>query len=118
MGLSERILEIIKDNHLNQKEFAKSLNVTQGFISRLLKDGTGLSNSTAMLIEKIYGYSKDWVLEGKEPKKADIGQTLSPLQRNLITEIQKMTDIEIHAVHSYIRVFRQSREKMEFEKKE
>ena len=37
MGLSDRILEIIRDNGLNQRKFAKSLNLSEGFISRLLK---------------------------------------------------------------------------------
>ena len=56
-----------------------------------------------MLIETLYGYSKQWVLEGIEPKKIDMDKTnidkiMNPLQRSLVMEIEKMSDTELRAV--------------------
>jgi transcriptional regulator with XRE-family HTH domain len=104
MALADRILTILKENHLNQKQFAESIYATDGYISRLLNDKVGISNSTAMIIEKVHGYAKDWVLHGTEPKmlKNPGGQPLTPVQRKIIAEIELMTDDELFFVAAYI----------------
>ena len=104
MALSERILIILKENHLNQKKFAESIYATEGYVSRLLKDKMGMSNSTAMLIEKVHGYSRDWILHGTEPKMLQNNgvRELTPVQRKIIAEIELMTDDELFFVTTYI----------------
>ncbi len=52
MKLSDRIRLIISENGLKQKEFAQSIQVTESYISKLLRDESGVSHSTAMLIEE------------------------------------------------------------------
>ena len=47
MKLSDRIRLIISENGLKQKEFAQSLQVTESYISKLLRDESGVSHSTA-----------------------------------------------------------------------
>ena len=42
INLSDRIKLIIKENSLKQKEFAKSINVTESYISKLLRNESGL----------------------------------------------------------------------------
>ena len=59
MKLSDRIRLIISENGLKQKEFAQSIQVTESYISKLLRDESGVSHSTATLIEERYGYSAD-----------------------------------------------------------
>ena len=52
----------------NKVSFAKSINVTESYISKLLSGERGVSNSTATLIEEKYGYSVAWILQGTVPK--------------------------------------------------
>lgn len=104
MNLSNRIKIIIKEHSLKQKEFAKSINVTESYISKLLRNESGLSNSTAALIEEKYGYSVDWIINGTEPKmsKKSNARNLTPIQRNVIADIEQMNQAELIAVKSFI----------------
>jgi Plasmid maintenance system antidote protein len=104
MNLSDRIRSIISENGLKQKEFAKSINVTESYISKLLRGESGLSNSTANLIEERYGYSVKWILDGLEPKMCEKGKikNLSPIQRSVISEIEQMDETELIAVKAFI----------------
>ena len=103
MALSDRIRTIINECGLKQKSFAKSINVTDSFISKLLRDETGIANSTALLVEQLYGYSKDWIVTGHEPKML-IGRVrdLSSLQKQIITAVEQMEEHELQAVFSFI----------------
>ncbi|GHU69611.1 hypothetical protein FACS189450_02760 [Spirochaetia bacterium] len=104
MAVSDRILIILKEKGLNQKQFAESIYVTGGYISRLLNSDIGMSNSTAMLIEKIHGYSRDWILHGTESKMLQNAgvRELTPIQRKIIAEIELMTDDELFFITTYI----------------
>lgn len=104
MNLSDRIRLIIKENNLRQKEFAKSINVTESYISKLLRGESGLSNSTAMLIEERYGYATDWILNGNEPKikRTSKSKDLSPIQRKVIAEIEQMDEPDLIALKAFI----------------
>lgn len=104
MDLSNRIRLIISENSLKQKEFAKSINVTESYISKLLKGESGLSNSTATLIEERYGYSIDWILNGNEPKMSQRSKTkdLTLIQRKVISDIEQMDEADLVAVKAFI----------------
>lgn len=104
MNLSDRIRLIIKENNLRQKEFAKSINVTESYISKLLRGESGLSNSTATLIEERYGYATDWILNGNEPKVKQTSKSkdLSPVQRKVIAEIEQMDEPDLIALKAFI----------------
>jgi transcriptional regulator with XRE-family HTH domain len=103
MALSDRMKTIIRECGLNQKEFARSIDVTDSFISKLLKNESGLSNSTAKLIEKLYGYSKDWILNGVEPKISNNDdKTLSPLQKKIISDVELMNHAELKTIYAFI----------------
>jgi transcriptional regulator with XRE-family HTH domain len=112
MAISDRILIILGERKLNQRQFAKSIYVTEGYVSRLLKDAIGMSNSTAMLIERVHGYAKNWVLRGEEPKLAPDAapRDLSPVQRRLIAEIEAMSDDELFFIVTYIEAFKKKKE--------
>ncbi|MDR0313648.1 MAG: helix-turn-helix domain-containing protein [Treponema sp.] len=103
MALSDRIRTIILESELRQKAFAKSISVTDSYISKLLRDESGMSNSTAMLIEQLYGYSKDWILTGRKPKMiAGRGHNLTSLQRKIIVEVKEMNEDELRVLHYFI----------------
>jgi transcriptional regulator with XRE-family HTH domain len=102
MALSDRMRTIINECGLKQKAFAKSINVTDSYVSKLVRDESGISSSTAMLIEQMYGYSKNWILTGKEPKMlAEQGSSLTGLQRALIMEVEQMDEDELRAMLAF-----------------
>jgi transcriptional regulator with XRE-family HTH domain len=102
MALSDRMRTVINECGLKQKDFAKSINVTDSYISKLVRDESGISNSTAMLIEKLYGYSKDWIITGRGPKTiADRGRSLTGLQRKMMVEIEQMNEDELRAMLAF-----------------
>lgn len=104
MNLSDRIRLIISENSLKQKEFAKSINVTESYISKLLRRESGLSNSTATLIQERYGYSVEWILDGIEPKisQQNKSKDLTPIQRKVISDIEQMDETDLVAVKAFI----------------
>jgi plasmid maintenance system antidote protein VapI len=109
MALSDRVRIIVNECGLKQKAFAKSINVTDSYISKLMRDESGMANSTAMLIEQLYGYSKEWILDGKEPKiLAGHGRRSTNLQRKIITEIEGMNENELRALLAFIESLKRS----------
>ena len=103
MALSDRMRTIISECGLKQKEFAKNINVTDSYISKVLRDESGMSNSTALLIERLYGYSKDWIIMGQEPKMiAGGGRNLSSLQKKIIMDVEQMNKNELQALYAFI----------------
>jgi transcriptional regulator with XRE-family HTH domain len=110
MAVSDRVRIILQEKGLNQTKFAESIYATRGYISRLLKGEIGISNSTAMLIEKIHGYTREWILNGTEPKMSpSAGQPLSPLQRKIIQEVEAMTDDELFFIATYIEALKKKK---------
>jgi len=67
MALSDRIRVIFDGCGLKQSEFAENINVTDSCITKIFRDESGMSNSTAMLIEQLYGYSNALVLSKITP---------------------------------------------------
>ena len=109
MALSDRMRIIINECELKQKAFAKSINVTDSYISKLLRDESGMSHRTAMVIEHLYGYSKDWIISGQEPKKpAGRGRDLTTLQRKIIMDVEQMNEDELRAVLAFIETLKKS----------
>jgi plasmid maintenance system antidote protein VapI len=103
MALSDRMKIIIDECDLKQKEFAKNINVTDSYISKVLRNESGMSNSTALLIERMYGYSKDWIITGQEPKMiARRGRNLSSLQKKIIMDVEQMNEEELRALYAFI----------------
>lgn len=104
MSLSDRVRMIISENNLSQKEFAKSINVTESYISKLIRGNSGLSRSTATLIEERYGYNINWIVDGDEPKMKQDGKMkeLTPIQRQIIFDIQQMNERDLIAVKAFI----------------
>jgi transcriptional regulator with XRE-family HTH domain len=101
---------MMREKNLNQKKFAQSTYVTEGYISRLLKGEIGMSNSTAMLIEKVHGYAREWILQGTGPKTSPAsGQPLTPTQQEIIREIETMTDDELFFIAVYIEALKKKK---------
>ena len=109
MAISDRMRMIISECGLIQKAFAKSINVTDSYISKLIRDESGMSQRTAMVIEQLYGYSKDWIISGKEPKMlAGRKSGLSVLQKKIIMDVEQMNDGELRALLAFIESLKKS----------
>jgi transcriptional regulator with XRE-family HTH domain len=103
MAFSDRMRTILNECGLNQKEFAKSINVTDSYISKVLRNESGMSNSTALLIEQLYGYSKKWIITGEGSKIiTGRGCDLSSLQKKIIMDVEQMNENELKALLAFI----------------
>ncbi len=105
MELKERISLIIKENHLKQKELAALMGVTESYVSTLLSGrNRNVSVPIANLIEEKLGYNAQWLLSGDEPKYKQLSKNpnLSDVHRQVILQLEKMSDSEIKAVLAFI----------------
>ena len=99
--LKDRIEVILKDKGLNQSEFAAALNCTPAYVSQLRNGKRTLANSTALLIQKAFGFSAEWLLTGKgEPKIAV--DDISARREALIKKLCSHTDAEIEAILAFM----------------
>lgn len=63
--LPDRISLILEHIGLSQKEFAKEVGVTPGYVTELLKGRSGLSQAILIKIREKYGINLDWLLMGE-----------------------------------------------------
>ena len=69
--IGQRILGIIKENGINQSEFAKSLQITPASVSTMISGKTNPSAQTIQQICDKYGYDPEWLKTGEGyPKRA------------------------------------------------
>jgi transcriptional regulator with XRE-family HTH domain len=103
MELSDRLRTIVSDLNISQTKFANTLGVSFTYINCLLNGKReNISQSLAILIQYIYGYSAQWILfeEGSVLKKI-IQRTLKTRTR-LITVLNTLTKEEIDMVIDHI----------------
>ncbi|TGK45540.1 XRE family transcriptional regulator [Leptospira bouyouniensis] len=82
--LMERIREILTDLKIEgytQSSFAEELGKDQGTVSKWLNGKMDVPESIAIIIEAKFGYRKEWILDGKLPKKIDRKQELAEVAR-------------------------------------
>lgn len=105
MELKDRLQLILDERHLKQKDLARTIKVTEGYVSNMLKGKrSNISESLAMLIEQTYGYKAQWILTGEgDPysTQATIPE-LSPAKKRVIAEIEKMSEAELDAIKVFI----------------
>lgn len=73
--IGERILNIRKENHLNQTEFGKLLGVSQTHISKIEKNLENPSLPLIKLICKLFTTNEEWLLSGSGNKSLIIGSS-------------------------------------------
>lgn len=73
--IGQRILLIIKEQNMNQSEFAKSLQITPASVSTMISGKTNPSAQTIQQICDKYGYNPEWLKTGEGvPKLAKTRQ--------------------------------------------
>ena len=103
MGLSDRLRTIVCDLDISQTKFADTMGVSFTYINCLINGKReNLSQSLAILIQQIYGYSAQWLLyeEGSVLKKI-IRRTLKT-RPQLINILNTFTKEEINMVLDHI----------------
>lgn len=102
MSLGERISTILRECNVTQAKFARTLGITANYV-HLLASGRKNSMSThlAKLIEKTYGYSTRWILEGRGHKT--VAGRISPSKTELLKRIRKMSEHEIKATLAFVK---------------
>jgi transcriptional regulator with XRE-family HTH domain len=103
MELSDRLRTIVSDLNISQTKIANTLGVSFTYINCLLNGKRGnISQSLAILIQYIYGYSAQWILfeEGNVLKKI-IRRTLKT-RPQLIAVLNTLTKEEIDMVIDHI----------------
>ena len=75
MEMKERILFIISEKRISKTEFAKSIKVSQGFVSQLCSGVSSPSDRTIELICQQYGCDEVWLRTGEgEPFRQETRQ--------------------------------------------
>ncbi|WP_249262203.1 helix-turn-helix domain-containing protein [Leptospira alexanderi] len=67
--VKDRFRHILISSGLNNTEFAESVGISKGQVSNILAGERDISEPVAILIEKIYGFRREWTLEGIGPEK-------------------------------------------------
>ena len=101
----ERIREIIKSNQLTQRKFAETIKVTESYVSMILKDDTiNISLQLLELIEKIYGYRANWIVNGEDPKFSQVSKdaNVPETNRKLVSMIEHLTEEQSKAVMAFV----------------
>jgi plasmid maintenance system antidote protein VapI len=94
--LAERLNQIIAELGMPKSEFAESMGVTRNHIYNLTAGRhTSLSRSVAILIEKEYGYSAEWILTGAEPavdRQKALAEKMKGLDDDALRKIEAQID--------------------------
>ncbi len=105
MELKDRLQLILDEQHIKQKDLAKTIKVTESYVSNMLNGKrNNLSKSLALLIEQVYGYSAQWILTGQGDcytTQSNIPE-LSPTKKRLIADIEKMSESDLDAIRVFI----------------
>lgn len=95
-AISNRIISIRKNLlHLTQKEFARSLGVSQPYLSMIESGKKTISTETVLKINMIYGISLQYVLYGVE---AGAGSTHSTAFEKNYNQIESLKSLQ-YAFH-------------------
>ena len=98
MTINERIKYFRKDVlHINQKEFASALGVTQSGVSYMEQSGSNVSDSSVKTICTIYNLNEDWLRTGAEPMYIE-APTFNPDE---FLKNRGATDLELNIVKAY-----------------
>jgi SOS-response transcriptional repressor LexA len=99
--LGERIQAIIKEVKIKQRDFAASLGLTEGYVSKLVNGANAnISITLANLIQEKYGFNTQWVIDGTGEKYVNDGHSF--LQRLALKKIETLTDSEVKAALAFL----------------
>jgi transcriptional regulator with XRE-family HTH domain len=105
--LSDRFRIILNELNINQTEFAEEIGVSFGYINMVVNGRrSSISQRLARLIEELYGYSDDWLLDGFGEKKANSLNKNSIQHNEILERLKKLSNEELHLLFNYIVTFK------------
>ena len=66
LSIGSRLVQVIKDNGINQSKLADSVGLSTGYLSEIIKDKKVPSKTVLMAIQGAYGVSAHWLLTGED----------------------------------------------------
>jgi transcriptional regulator with XRE-family HTH domain len=103
MGISDRLRTIVCDLDISQTQFAETLGVTFTYINCLINGKRNtISRSLAILIQKVYGYSAQWILHDEGSVLKKIIRRALKTRPQLIAVLNTFTKDEIDLVMNHI----------------
>jgi plasmid maintenance system antidote protein VapI len=103
MGLSDWLRTIVCDLDISQTKFANTLGVSFTYINCLLNGKReNISQSLAILIQQIYGYSAQWLLYEKGNVMKKTTRRTLKIRRELINILNTFSKEEIDMVIDHI----------------
>ncbi|WP_061221098.1 helix-turn-helix domain-containing protein [Leptospira borgpetersenii] len=78
---------------ITQNQFASAIFISQALLSRIESDDIEVTEQTAFIIEVVFNYKKDWVLNGAGPKVTNVAK----FREDLAVKIEEWSRL-IHRV--------------------
>jgi transcriptional regulator with XRE-family HTH domain len=102
-SISKNLRTILDELNMTQTDFAESLNISFGYFNMLINGRKkSISQSLALLIEKMYGYSAVWLLENRVEKKAEPIKINNKQLTQIKELVNQLSPTEIQLVFQHI----------------
>jgi transcriptional regulator with XRE-family HTH domain len=109
--LSDRFKIILNELNVNQTKFAEDIGISFGYINMVVNGRrTSISQRLARLIEELYGYSADWLLDDFGEKKANSLNKNCIQNDEILERLKKLSNEELYLIFNYIMTFRNQNE--------
>lgn len=99
--LKDRINYILKNENLKKKDFAARLHLSRQFVTFLCKGERNISDQTAALVAKEFGYREEWVLNGTGEPKNPVDE-LTANRKELLKRLASHSDEELEAILAFL----------------
>lgn len=101
--LSDRLNQIISEQNITKREFARRIGVGETYIYVLTRGGRGnnlnrnISPTLARVIGAEFGYDPDWILNGKA------GISVEKLRQSAMEQVEELSPEELLALEQFLR---------------
>jgi transcriptional regulator with XRE-family HTH domain len=99
--LKDRINYILKNENLKKKDFAARLHLSRQFVTFLCKGERNISDQTAALVAKEFGYREEWVLNGTGDPKDPV-DPLEERRKALLERLSHRSEAELVAILQFL----------------
>lgn len=102
--LSDRLNQIISEQNITKREFARRIGVGETYVYVLTRGGRGnnlnqnISPTLARVIGAEFGYDPDWILNG-EPT----GASVEKLRQSAMEQVEELSPEELLALDQFLR---------------